>query len=676
MNLFYEDAGSFKVGKVLQEQGSAYQVETLHGKRSKVKANSVMVTFDGLDGHEFASQVDQLATEVDTELLWECAPAEEFGFADMAELYFGEKPNAVQRAAVLTALHASPVYFHRKGRGCYRAAPEDILKAALAGLEKKRKIAEQQEAWAEALVNGELPEPFARQAATLLARPDKNTTEYKALVDACSKAGRSPEVLLLECGAFKSIHELMRARFTAIHFPKGTRVDLPTPALPDDFDRLPLAQVRAFSVDDTSTTEIDDAFSVTFLDDQTARVGVHIAAPALLIDRGSDFDKLARDRLSTVYAPGDKITMLPDNLIELSTLAEGRTVPAASIYVDIDRETGEMVGEQRSIIELVPVAANLRHNLLDEVVTKERLEDPDCHELAEVGEFFPALKLLWKASCIMRLQRELVRGQPEKHARIDYTFVVHDDDRIEIRPRRRDAPLDLLVAEWMIFVNCQWGAFLAEHNTTGIYRVQPQMGRVKMSTHAQPHAGLGVPQYAWSTSPLRRYVDLINQQQLISVIRGQEPVYSGTDADLLSAVNSFDVTYKAYAEFQAGMERYWCLRWVRQTGRSRFEGVVVKDELVRLHEIPLFVRLVGVTSPGRGAQVEVELDQIDEMTLTVSCKLISIQSGKPTLLLEEEEESLEGDAAEAAGDPEGLTPDAEPLGEVTPEASSQQEPGN
>jgi exoribonuclease-2 len=192
-----------------------------------------------------------------------------------------------------------------------------------------------------------------------------------------------------------------------------------------------------------------------------------------------------------------------------------------------------------------------------------------------------------------------------------------------------------------------------------------------MSTHPGPHAGIGVPQYAWSTSPLRRYVDLINQQQLISVIRGLPPVYAASDSDLLSAVNSFDVTYKAYAEYQQGMERYWCLKWIQQKDRKRFEGVVVRDELVRLNEIPLFVRLVGVTSPGRGVQVEVELDQIDELTLTVSCKLISLRTGTPTLLVEEDDEEipaleipvsesieneLEGDATESLGSTDTVAP--------------------
>ncbi|MGV3469801.1 ribonuclease catalytic domain-containing protein [Limnobacter sp.] len=667
MNLYYEEAGAFKVGRVLQEQGNAYQVETLHGKRTKVKSNSVMLKFDALECAEFHTQVEALAKEVDTEFLWECSPEGEFDFTAMAQEYFGEKPTVVQQAATLAALHAAPIHFHRKGKGMYRAAPPEILQAALAGLEKKRLAAEQQQAWADALVRRELPDGFAKQAATLLVRPDKNSAEYKALMLACTEAGRSPDVLLIECGAFKSVHEMMRARFAAVYFPKGPEIDLPAPEVPAELAELPLANVRAFSIDDISTTEIDDAFSVVWLDEKRARIGVHIAAPALLIPRGSPYDRVARERLSTVYAPGDKITMLPDQVVELATLAEGRTVPSVSIYVEVSVDTGELISEPYSTIEQVPMAANLRHNHLDAALSKEVLEDPNLNELEVVGEFFPALKMLWKSSCVLRMEREIARGQPEKHTRIDFNFYVSDDGTVEIQPRRRDAPLDLLVAEWMIYVNREWGGMLDECKVTGIYRVQPPMGRVRMSTHAAPHVGLGVPQYAWSTSPLRRYVDLVNQQQLISLLRQEPPVYTATDAELLSAVNSFDVTYKAYAEFQQSMERYWCLRWIQQKGRKQFDGVVVKDELVRLDDIPLFVRLVGVTSPGRGVQVEVELDQVDELTLTVSCKLIALKKGTPTRLLDDdEEEDIELPEAPVAvieaGESEGLSSSDDAVG--------------
>jgi exoribonuclease-2 len=78
------------------------------------------------------------AETIDLDFLWQAAPPDEFGFVDLAREYYGNEPSSVQAAALLFRLHASPVYFYRKGRGRYRAAPAETLKAALAALERKR----------------------------------------------------------------------------------------------------------------------------------------------------------------------------------------------------------------------------------------------------------------------------------------------------------------------------------------------------------------------------------------------------------------------------------------------------------------------------------------------------------------------------------------------------------
>ena len=86
--------------------------------------------------------------------------------------------------------------------------------------------------------------------------------------------------------------------------------------------------VRAFSIDDSATTEIDDAFSVQPLGERV-RIGIHIAAPAVALARGHAVDTIAKSRMSTVYAPGLKYTMLPDDWIESLSLNEGRELPGA-----------------------------------------------------------------------------------------------------------------------------------------------------------------------------------------------------------------------------------------------------------------------------------------------------------------------------------------------------------
>lgn len=670
MFVLYEESGDFKVGHVMQDSGGSLQVEAPHGKRSKIKSNSVLLSFSSPDHAELLPGAQALLPEFDPEFLWECAPQDEFDFLALGEAYFGAKPDAVQATALLLALHGAPLYFHRKGRGRYKPAPPDILKAALAAAEKKRAALAQQSAWADALLAGEAPAEITRVAAQLLARPDKNSAEYKALAMACERSHQSAESVLMAAGVFPDAHDMHRRLFEVVQFPRGTGfapVDVVQPA------EWPVADVAAFSIDDITTTEIDDAFSVAFLEDGRARIGIHIAAPGLLFERGSPLDAIARDRMSTVYMPGDKITMLPDALVEKATLAEGQTVPAVSLYVNVDVATGQISGTPESRIERVPIARNLRHNLLDEQVTPEAL---DAIELAEPrsDEPFPCareLALLWRVSRSLSDGRDLIRGKKENNQRVDYNFYVVDG-QVEITPRRRDAPLDLLVAEFMIFANQTWGALLHERGIPGIYRIQPPGGRVRMATHAAPHIGLGVPQYAWSTSPLRRYVDLVNQWQLVSVLQSTQPVFAPQDADLFAVVSAFDATYKAYADFQTRMERYWCLRWLEQRGVAETRTLVLRDDITRLCDIPLIVRLPGLSGHARGTLLRIQVVELDFVRIDIHCRLLEVV-GRVDSALPDDSEEAEAESDASAGVSAEETSDSS-VSETAEPANGQAEP--
>ena len=231
--------------------------------------------------------------------------------------------------------------------------------------------------------------------------------------------------------------------------------------------------------------------------------------------------------------------------------------------------------------------------------------------------------------------------------------------RVTIRQRRRGAPLDLIVAELMILANSHWAGWLAELKRAGIYRSQSLQrvggrwlpGRVRMSTVPAPHESMGVPHYTWCTSPLRRYVDLVNQQQLIAAARGGAPPYPANDADLYGIVSSFDAAYTTYAEFQERLERYWCLRWLRQEGRARVGATVLKPDLLRIDDIPLLTRVVGLPLLERGQRVEMDVLGMDEVDLTVELRLHRVLQESAGRLDELDEESTEApgtgtDAAE------------------------------
>ena len=625
MYVLFEEDGAFKTGHILSEADAALQVESSTGKRSKIKRSNCLYTFTTPAPEALLSQAETLSQEIDLQFLWECAPQEEFDVETLGTDYFGHAPDTLEKTTLLLRLHSAPVYFYRRGRGRYKAAPPEILTAALAALEKKQRQAALTKEWSDQMVAGTLPAEIGEVAVSLITRPDKNSQAWKALDAACTATRQAPERLLLSLGAWPHALALHKGRFLATHFPRGTHFAETTVARVGQ--ELPVAKVEAYSVDDITTTEIDDALSVSTLTDGNIRVGIHIAAPGLAVTRGSDLDALARARMSTVYMPGEKIPMQPDQVIEAFSLDAGRAVPALSLYVTANPLTGEILGHE-SRLERVAVRENLRHNLLDEAFTEEALADT-----AQVLPYNDWIRPLWQLALALAKQREHVRGKPENNNRVEYSFYVDGDPNdpntlVRILPRRRNAPLDRLVAEYMILANSTWGGLLASCGLPGIYRSQ-QMGRVRMSTQALPHEAIGVPQYAWCTSPLRRYVDLVNQWQLIAAIEHgvSAPLvapFKPRDADLFAIIGGFEAQYVAWNDFQNNMERFWCLRWLQQQQITTCTATVLKEDLIRLNNAPLVARLPGLPQLGRGQQIELHITGADELALELEARYVSL----------------------------------------------------
>ena len=616
MFVLFEEDGAFKAGTVLADNDSSLQVETSHGKRVKLKSSHVLLQFREPAPGELLERGAADAEELDTGFLWEVCGDGEFGFQDFAAEYHGHAPNAVEAAAVLLRLHSAPIYFHRKGRGRFRKAPAEILQAALAGLEKKRQQAEAIERMRSELVAGRLPTELAGMLPQLLYRPDRNRIETKAFEAACVDAGLSAPRLLLKCGALASSYDFHYHRFLFEYFEDG--VAFPPFEPPHEPAELPRADVAAFSIDDATTTEIDDAFSVTPRAGGGWRIGIHIAAPALGFGRGTDLDAIARRRLSTVYMPGGKITMLPDEVVQTFTLAEGRDCPAVSLYLDVTPGLA-IVGEE-SRVEMVPIVANLRHHDIEPVFNDETVHG-DGPDFAWKRE----LTLLWDLATVLEAGRGKAGGNED---RIDFSFSVDwtqetadGPGHVSIGRRLRGSPMDKLVAELMIHANVTWGRLLDEAGVPGLYRAQGG-GKVRMTTVAAPHEGLGVECYAWSSSPLRRYVDLVNQWQIVSVLKGEAPAFAPRSADLMAALRDFELTYAEYAEFQRGMERYWCLRWLRQHGRGEVDAVVLRENVVRLTEIPLVFKVPSMPLQLPGSEVRLCVEHTDLLDVDIEARFV------------------------------------------------------
>ena len=634
-HVLFEESGSFKAGSILSDHETSLQVEMPSGKRCKIKSAQALLRFAAPLPSSLLAEAGTLSEKIDVAFLWEIAGEQEFSFHDLASEYYGHAPAAPEAASMLLALHGAPVYFHRKGKGLFRKAPADILRAALAAVEKKRKQAESIEAWTDELIAGRLPQELLPFADSLLGKPDRNRPEIKAFEAAAARLSSDIPELLLKVGALSSPYEAHLRRFLLEQFPKGTGFpSLPDFSLPSD---LPQAGVTAFSIDDAATTEVDDAFSVTALADGGWRIGIHIAAAGLAIQKGDALDAIARARLSTVYMPGAKITMLPDAVVAACTLEGGEHCPAVSLYLTVN-EALEITAIA-SVIEEIHVAANLRHHEIEPWFNDATLASGELPEHPFRDQLLLLLRFAEAA--------EARRGKPSSHSGLDYTFTIHGDlakpeqCRVEISPRPRGSPLDKLVSELMIIANTTWSGLLAERKISCLYRAQTG-GKARMSTVAQPHEGLNVPQYAWMTSPLRRYSDLINQWQLIALLQNAPPPFLPRSAELFAAMRDFEASYAAYGEFQRKIERYWCLRLLAQEGISECVLVVRRDDLARFENLPLFTRLPGLGECPPGQRLLVRIEDIDFIRLEVCCHLIKRleQTSAAEPLDEDEEDSL------------------------------------
>jgi len=253
------------------------------------------------------------------------------------------------------------------------------------------------------------------------------------------------------------------------------------------------------------------------------------------------------------------------------------------------------------------IAANLRHAEYD------RLNETFAAGVDAGLPYEEELRTLWRIAQALEARRGRSSSGP---ALVDYSFSV-EGERVRIVPRKRGVPLDKLVSEMMILVNSAWGELLAERDIAAIYRIQ-STGKVRLSVHPEPHEGLGVACYAWMSSPLRRYVDLLNQWQLAAALAGRRAPFARNSEALLAALRAFEVTYARYDEHQRAMETYWSLRWLEQEAVDSIEATLLRENLVRLDGLPLATRVPSLPALDPGTRVRLRVAGLDFIERTLN----------------------------------------------------------
>jgi exoribonuclease-2 len=124
-------------------------------------------------------------------------------------------------------------------------------------------------------------------------------------------------------------------------------------------------------------------------------------------------------------------------------------------------------------------------------------------------------------------------------------------------------------------------------------------------------------------------VDLVNQRQLIAWVRGEQPPYAPKSERLLTAMRDFEQAYEAYGEFQRTMERYWCLRWLLQEAVTVSTAEVIRENLVKIADIPLITKVAALPELEPGSLVELGISDVDLLALTFRAEYRGVAAAAP-----------------------------------------------
>ncbi|MEO1340509.1 MAG: ribonuclease R family protein, partial [Cyanobacteria bacterium J06635_13] len=346
--------------------------------------------------------------------------------------------------------------------------------------------------------------------------------------------------------------------------------------------RLDLTHLKVCTIDDESTTEIDDGLSVEYLEAGAAKIWIHIADPTRIVNPGDELDLEARRRSTSLYLPTGMVSMFPPELATgPMSLVQGQVCSALSFGVILD-ETGG-IQEYEIHPSLIKPTYRLTYDDVDEMLQIGVQNEPEIADLAKSSY----LRRSWRKS-----QGAIQIKMPES------VIKVKDNEEVTIE-LIDSSPSRQLVAEMMILAGQIGGKFGIENNLPLPYRGQPQpelppeeellqlpagptrfcairscMPRSEMSMSPIRHASLGLESYVQVTSPIRRYTDLLSHFQIKAHLRGEELPFSREELqEIVYSVSSS--SYEATL-VERQTKRYWGLEYLRRNTDCIWDVLVLR----------------------------------------------------------------------------------------------------
>jgi exoribonuclease-2 len=609
----YIDQGKFICTICLQDKGTRLHLLTSSNREVNLSpkrailisnlSNNVEIPREELleKLNQFEKARERLKEKIDARELWELIHEEKESFEHeyLAQLAFGEEITDVHISALVRALFENRLYFKLKD---FKLLPhskervEQLIKQREED-EEREKLLMEGSAWLTKILAGKkAPEPpFKNKLVDILiqmALYGKEAEEFKLGRELLSRSGisdinKSFDVLVaigiwtedenLDLYRYKIPTSFKKEQLEAVNIIAAMESSLQ--------GREDLRDLPSITIDGLLTRDFDDALSLEILGDQL-RIGVHIADVESAITPESLLDQAAGERCSSLYLPCGHIPMIPAELSQDAlSLKQGCDRNTISLLARFSRE-GTLL-EYRFSSSVINVKKQMTYDQVNAFLN----EDPILSEMHNIS------RRMWQK----RINKgAIVLSLPE------LVINFNSEGSLSISSVEQDTPSRMIVAEFMILYNLLAAKFCQENNIPLLFRTQEEPSELlardelgylyyvfqqrrklkplKIHTSPGPHCGLGLDLYTHATSPIRRYLDIVAQRQLKSLLVEREPTYSNKALEELIMLVA--PTLRDLEIIKRNRLRYWILKFLSQNIGKKYRAFIL-DELKSKYRVVL-----------------------------------------------------------------------------------------
>ncbi|MFO7605525.1 MAG: RNB domain-containing ribonuclease [Desulfurivibrionaceae bacterium] len=631
----YIEHGKFICGLVIGEEAKRLRLINQNGREIKLAMARVLHQTDRPvnggasreDVQLFLQEVNQrrqeLTDQVDLAEIWELASEEQenaFKPEFLAGLCFGEDASEEQVAAFLRTIFSDRLFFKYR-EGLIQVHPPEVVEQLKRKAEKEREKEALLNRGAEALARlrrGEEPGEWPEREKCLALVRDYylfgNDFEESDLARELLKAARlngpyEPYHLLVQAGIWAPDQNIPVLRYEIPNEFSEEVLREASACIEPDLAELTaegyrdLTALSLLTIDGAMTRDYDDALHLEKKGDNYL-VGIHITDVSRYVKPGTLLFEEARKRCTSLYFPDGQIPMLPEHLSEgVGSLIEGKVRPATSIMVELT-PAGEVVDSR-----IVPSVVKVRRQLSYSEANRLRDTDEELRILDKLGK---------------TLHANRVRGGALIMPFPDVIIDIGEEGRVDVRLDDGNSGSRAMIAEFMVLANTLAASYVADREVPGLFRGQEEPQKrlfegfnrdlllnlrqrrflrpAKLTIRANPHSCVGVMQYTTVTSPIRRFLDLVMQTQIMSLARGrgaafQDHELNGFAADITKTQSRANLVKRLRF-------RYWLLRYLEPLVGERVEAMIIDKGKKRVSVLLTDLLMESDLPPSQGGDAE------------------------------------------------------------------------